>query len=32
MLIVMVTYLIMSLTISVFMNFYNRMVQFKGNA
>ena len=32
MLIVMVTYLIMSLTISVLMNFYNRMVQFKGNA
>tara|TARA_B100000497_G_C7351530_1_gene229365 strand:- start:20 stop:502 length:483 start_codon:yes stop_codon:yes gene_type:complete len=32
MMIVMATYLIMSLTISLFMNFYNRMVQFKGNA
>ena len=32
MLIVMVTYLIMSLTISSLMNLYNRKVQFKGNA
>ena len=32
MLIVMVTYLIMSLTISLLMNIYNRTVQFKGNA
>jgi ABC-type amino acid transport system permease subunit len=28
----MVTYLIMSLTISSLMNLYNRKVQFKGNA
>lgn len=32
MLIVMVTYLLMSLTISLLMNIYNRSVQFKGNA
>jgi hypothetical protein len=29
---VMVTYLTISLTISLFMNIYNKAVQFKGNA
>ena len=32
MLIVMLTYLSISLTISLFMNLYNKSVQFKGNA